>query len=416
MSSPTKRTVDWRSDLEASRDLSVPEKKSFAVLLGWFEKWRVSAGLEAGVEAGRVFWRAQVLAKDRQDWQLDQWAEAMRWFLGWLEMARREGGEVRSLAERVRIAVDGAGARRGLALRTRRTYGGWVARFAGWAGTAKAVMDEGKARDWLSTLVTERRVSFATQKQALNALAFFYKDVCGREAPELGVELRRTERRVPSVLTVGEMAELLRNLPENCRLAAELQYGAGLRLAEVVSLRVKDVDTGRGQVVVRGGKGDKDRVTVLPAKLVERIAEQKRENRKLHDGDREAGLPGVALGGALERKFPRAGERWEWFWLFPAKGISTDPDSGVRRRHHLHPKVYSEHVKTAAAAAGIEKRVTTHVLRHSFATHLLESGTDIRTLQELLGHADVKTTEIYTHVAQGVGRTGVRSPLDALVA
>ena len=416
MSSSKKRTADWKSDLEASRDLSVPEKKSFSVFLRWFEKWRVADRLEANVETGRAFWRAQVLAKPREDWQLEQWAEAMRWFLGWLEVIRREGGEVCSLEERVRTAVDNAGARRGLALRTRRTYAGWLVRFAGWAGTAQAVMDEGKARDWLSTLVTERRVSFATQKQALNALAFFYKDVCGREAPELGVELRRTERRVPSVLTVREMAELLRNLPENCRLAAELQYGAGLRLGEVVALRVKDVDVERGQVVVRGGKGDKDRVTVLPAKLVEQIEQQKRENRALHEGDRKADLPGVYLGGVLERKFPRAGERWEWFWLFPARGTSVDPDSGVRRRHHLHPKVYAEQVKMAAAAAGIEKRVTTHVLRHSFATHLLESGTDIRTLQELLGHADVKTTEIYTHVAQGVGRTGVRSPLDALVA
>ena len=197
-------------------------------------------------------------------------------------------------------------------------------------------------------------------------------------------------------------------------LAARLQYGAGLRLSELVRLRVQDVDVGRGTVTVRQGKGDKDRVTVLPKSLREEIAEQVERSREVWRGDREAGIAGVHLPGALARKFRRAAETFEWFWLFPAKQISMDPETRTRRRHHLHGQVYNEAIKRAAGAAGIEKRVTSHALRHSFATHLLENGTDLRTIQDLLGHEDISTTEIYLHVAIGENGLGVVSPLDAL--
>lgn len=196
-------------------------------------------------------------------------------------------------------------------------------------------------------------------------------------------------------------------------LVARVQYGAGLRLSEVTRLRIKDVDLERGTVTVRCGKGDKDRVTVLPKSLVGKIREQIEVARGLWEEDQRTGRAGVYLPGALARKFSQAAESFAWFWLFPAKQHSTDPESGMVRRHHLHGKVYNEAIKRAAEALGIHKRVTSHALRHSFATHLLESGTDLRKIQELLGHEDITTTEIYLHVTMGVHGMGVTSPLDA---
>ena len=245
-----------------------------------------------------------------------------------------------------------------------------------------------------------KTLHFSTQKQALNALVFFFKRVCGREKVDLQVEFRRTEKKPPVVLDFDEIAAILKNLPPTCRLAAELQYGSGVRLKELMNLRIKDVDIKRGQVAVRTAKGDKDRITTLPNIVGEKLVAWKKEIKVIHEGDRLAGTPGVALPGALERKWPRAGEKWPWFWIFPAPALSADPDSGVIRRHHLHKGTYGDALRKAAEVAGIEKRFTSHVLRHSFATHLLEGGTDIRTIQKLLGHADISTTMIYTHVAR----------------
>lgn len=195
------------------------------------------------------------------------------------------------------------------------------------------------------------------------------------------------------------------------RLMAELMYGSGLRLTELLRLRVKDVDLDRRQVIVRAGKGGKDRVTVLPTTLVGRLREHRERLRRLHEEDRQADAPGVWLPEGLERKFPKAGKAWEWQWLFPSRQWMLDPRTGLRRRHHVLDATFQHAIRQGAIRAQLDKRVTPHVLRHSFATHLLEGGTDIRTVQDLLGHKDVATTQIYTHVMQKPG-LGVRSPLD----
>jgi integron integrase len=384
------------------------------MLLGWLERFRLNQGLPAGREACLRFWKESVQARPREAWQAEQWAGAIRWYLRWLENRHETGGEVRGLEERVRMAVEKAGARRGLARRTRETYGRHAGQFARWAGTSRDVRLPEKARDYLSWLVSERRVAFATQKQALNALVFFFKEVCGMDEVDLGVRLRKTEPRLPVVLDVKEVLAVLEKIDKRYALMARIQYGGGLRLKELVSLRVKDVDEIRGVITIRETKGDKHRTTVLPESLREEVATKKKLLRELHEKDRAAGLPGVMLPGAFAFKDRRAGEKWPWQWFFAGAKPSRDPESGIVRRHHVHEENYSKAMRRAVDEAMIDKRTTTHALRHAFATHLLEGGTDLRTIQELLGHADVKTTEIYTHVAKGIGAMGVRSPLDRL--
>ncbi|MCB1130615.1 MAG: integron integrase [Verrucomicrobiae bacterium] len=406
----------WSKDLEASSDVRQREAPAFAMLLGWQEKFVCGRGLQPGREACERFWREAVLARTREAWQLEQWAAAIRWYLRWLENTRAAGGEVRSLPERVRDAVYRAGARRGLAPRTRETYSRWAASFALWAGDDRAMMRPDKGRDFLEWQVSERKVSYSTQKQALNGLAFFYKAVCGMEEVDLEVRLRKTEKRVPVVLEVAEVMAVLDKIDRKYGLMARIQYGGGLRLMELVRLRVKDIDEKRGIITVRGGKGDKDRTTMLPESLRAEVASRKEELRELFDEDRAAGLAGTWLPEALARKHPHGGEKWPWQYFFPAAKPSVDPESKLLRRHHVGDEAYSRAVRRAVDEAMIDKNASTHALRHSFATHLLEGGTDLRRIQELLGHSDVKTTEIYTHVAKGVGAMGVKSPLDRVFA
>ncbi|MEP2776434.1 MAG: integron integrase [Luteolibacter sp.] len=432
----TKRRCCWRRDLAEFRGLTERERTGFLLVLEWFENFRLRLEMEAGREAAKVFWKAEVLRENRprEDWQLEQWGDAIQWYLKWLEACAEVGADHRSLAERVRAAVRSACSRRGLALRTKQCYGAWAARYATFAGDEGAVMEVATATRFLTSVVLDEDCAYSTQKQALNAVAFFFKHVLDVEEPIFGVKLKKTGTRVPVVLSRGETGRIFGKLGEEAGLskqasgrywlAARLQYGAGLRLSELVRLRIKDVDLERGTLTVRAGKGDKDRMTVLAKNLREEVAEQIRMAREIWEQDKLAGRGGVHIPGAMARKFRRAAETFEWFWLFPARQISVDPatrsyagtssESGVRRRHHLHDKVYNEAIKRAARAAGIEKRVTSHALRHSFATHLLESGTDLRTIQDLLGHEDITTTEIYLHVAVGANGLGVESPLDAV--
>lgn len=252
----------------------------------------------------------------------------------------------------------------------------------------------------------------ATQNQALNALVFLYGEVLHRPLGELG-QLARAQRprRLPEVLGREAVGRLLDAVEADYRLPVRLLYGSGLRLLELLRLRVKDVDLERRQLTVRAGKGNKDRVTVLAEALRAPLAEHLRAVRLTYETDRAGGLAGVKLPDALARKYPRAGEEWSWYWVFPGWKPALDPEDGVLRRPHLREDNIQRAVKAAARKVGLAPRMSPHTLRHSFATHLLEGGTDIRTLQDLLGHREVATTQIYTHVMQKPG-IGVRSPLD----
>ncbi|MBI1892371.1 MAG: integron integrase [Burkholderiales bacterium] len=288
----------------------------------------------------------------------------------------------------------------------------WFIRFHNLTHPAEMAAEEVKV--FLSYLTNERHVSAATYKQALCALLFLYKEVLGIELPWME-DLHRPNRppRRPTVLTQAEIEAVFAGMEGVYQLMARLMYGTGMRLMECLTLRVKDVDFVRREIIIREGKGFKDRVTMLPLVLVEPLREQVSAARRYFDDDRAASRPGVMLPDALERKYPRAGTQWGWFWVFPSDHESTDPRSGVVRRHHLYDQTFQRAIKRGAERARIHKRVSSHVFRHSFATHLLESGYDIRTVQELLGHSDVSTTMIYTHVLNRGGR-GVKSPIDSL--
>lgn len=303
--------------------------------------------------------------------------------------------------------------RRGYAWRTELTYRDWAKRFAQFIEPVEPWRASGVEVDaFLSYLAVERKIAPATQKQALNALVFFLKHGLSIEVGELTFRRAKPRRTLPSVMTRSEVGRLLTELPSGYRLMGELMYGSGVRLMELLRLRVKDLDMERGQVVVRAGKGNKDRVTVFPTSLQEKMDTHYERLGVIFREDRKEKVPGVWLPEGLERKYKRAGERWEWQWLFPSRQLMRDPRSKLVRRHHILDGTFQNAVRSAATRAGFNKRVTPHVLRHSFATHLLESGADIRTVQELLGHAKLETTQLYTHVMQKPG-LGVQSPLDA---
>lgn len=277
-------------------------------------------------------------------------------------------------------------------------------------------MGAAEVEAFLTHLTNTRRVSVSTHKQALSALLFLYREVIGVDLPWMNEMARpTTPRRIPSVLTIEEVAALLSKTEGETGLLARLLYGTGMRLMEGLRLRVKDLDVPRKVITVREAKGGKDRVVMLPQVLATPMSEQLDKARAVWTADRAAQQPGVETPHALDRKYPRAGETWAWFWVFPSPTLATDPRSGVIRRHHLYEQRLQRALKLAVTEAGIAKPVSVHTLRHSFATHLLQAGTDIRTVQELLGHSDVSTTMIYTHVLKMAAGT-TRSPLDALLA
>ncbi|MGV1099372.1 integron integrase [Thiovibrio sp. JS02] len=386
----------------------------------------------------------------RQDWQVAQASEALRllaqkqlqlpWANAWQELvtvvasAAGEGQEAEASGNPVMapqlepafLAKKNYAVRADLlglfhnsarlkhySLRTEKSYDGWINRFL--VFHSERTLGSCGAREvrlFLEHLARDRKVAASTQKQALNALVVFFDQVLGRPFGDLGafVQAKRA-KRLPVVLSISEVQRLLEKLSGVHLLMAGLMYGSGLRLMECMRLRVMDLDFDRQELIVRRGKGDKDRVTLLPARYLQDIKLHLAEVKKIHEGDLARGHGRVYIPEALARKYPKAAYEWGWQYVFPATRLSVF--DGQVMRHHLHESVLQGAIKSAALAAGIPKRVNCHALRHSFATHLLENGYDIRTVQELLGHADVSTTMIYTHVLNRGGR-GVVSPLDGL--
>jgi integron integrase len=300
-------------------------------------------------------------------------------------------------------------------IRTEQAYVDWIRRFVLFHDKRHpAEMGATEVEAFLTHLAVRGKVAASTQNQARSALLFLYKEVLGHELPWLdNVEQAKCPQRLPVVLTHAEVKTLLDRLRGTHRLLASLLYGTGMRLMEGLRLRVKDIDFERREVLVRDGKGGKDRLTPLPTVLIEPLRNHLARVKTLHDKDLQAGYGAVYLPNALERKYPNANREWGWQYVFPSRQLSVDPRSGVTRRHHADEKGVQRAMQQAVRDAGLTKSATPHTLRHSFATHLLMGGYDIRTVQELLGHADVSTTMIYTHVLNRGGQ-GVVSPLDVI--
>jgi len=316
------------------------------------------------------------------------------------------------LLDRLRAALRA----RHYSLRTEEAYVAWVRRYVLFHGKRHPdEMGEAEINAFLTDLAVAKKVAASTQNQALSALLFLYRDVLGKSLESLGdvVRARRPER-LPVVLSPAEVRAVLSRLDGVPRLVATLLYGSGLRLMEALRLRIKDLDFALNQILVRDGQGQKDRRTMLPASLVDSLRLHLADVKALHDADLKRGLGETWLPEALATKYPAASRQWAWQYVFPAPGLSRDPRTGRTGRHHLHETTVQKAVKEALRKAGIPKAASCHTFRHSFATHLLESGYDIRTIQELLGHRDVGTTMIYTHVLNQAGGRGVRSPLDSL--
>ena len=302
-------------------------------------------------------------------------------------------------------------------LRTEEAYVYWISDFVRRSGMRHPrELGAPDIESYLSYLATDRKASTSTHNQALSALLFLYREVLDIELPWLE-DINRPKRpaRIPTVLTIDEVSRLLDGIDGAEGLACRLLYGSGLRLMEALRLRIKDLDLDRRVIIVREAKGRKDRVVMLPAMLARPLKAQLLSSRALWQKDRSEGRPGVELPFALEAKYPNAGKSWSWHWVFPAAGHARDPVSGVMRRHHLYEQRIARALRRAVLRAQIAKHVSAHTLRHSFATHLLQSGVDIRTVQELLGHSDVSTTMIYTHVLKIAAGT-TASPLDRLGA
>lgn len=353
-----------------------------------------------------------------EDWQVKQAEEALRLFQFFQnENCTRESPgssnqqeKWQSLEEKTKQFLR----LKHRAVSTEKTYISWLRSFSHFIhDKAPEQLIPADIQQFLSYLAVEKKVSTSTQNQALNALIFVFRHVLQINVGENELDAVRAayKRRLPVVLSKKEIMEIFDQLAGTNKIMAMLIYGCGLRLQECLNLRIKDIDIERGMVIVRAGKGDKDRRTVLPETIKQSIKSQIDQARKLHDLDREKQIAGVFLPAALERKYPNAGKEWPWFWLFPSKSLSIEPSTTTVRRHHIHAGSLQKAFKTAVTKAEIAKQASIHTLRHSFATHLLENGYDIRTIQELLGHHNLQTTMIYTHVANK-NILGVKSPLD----
>ena len=373
--------------------------------------------------------RDQLQRDGCQEWQIDQAEHAVRIYFvnflkvdktGWHERAPStvadDQGRTNPLAalEQLRTRIR----TRHYSYRTECSYADWIRRFFAYLTERQTLphprVEPAMVRDFLTHLAVHRRVSASTQNQAQSALLFLCREVLGIPLDGLSL-VPRAKRgiRLPVVLSIPETAALLGAMRGTARLMAALIYGGGLRVSECCELRIKDIDFDQGLIIVRGGKGAHDRSTLLPEAVRDDLRSQLQKAAELHQADRTAGLAGVWLPEAIDRKYPNAGRELGWFWIFPSHVLSTDPRAGVVRRHHISDSVVQKAVKLAAARANLHKPVSVHTLRHCFATHLLLNGVDIRQIQDYLGHANVETTMVYTHVVKEL-RNPARSPLDIL--
>ena len=401
----------------------LPERAAKENSIPYYIKWvgdcysflNISGSARLSTDQQKQF--LSYIAKSYEDWQVKQADTALRLYDYFLSRqldaspseASGPGSDWLTVEEKMRTALR----LRHLAYSTEKSYFFWLNTFRAFLKkTDPEQLSGNDLQDFLSYLAVEKNVSSSTQNQALNALVFLYRNVLGKNIEnELNAVRASYRRRLPVVLTKQEIERIFECMDGVPRLMAMLIYGCGLRLQECLRLRMKDVDLDRNMLIVRSGKGDKDRRTVLPESLKEELVRLSAEVKSVYEKDRKENISGVWLPDALEKKYPNAGREWAWFWLFPSKSLSVDPYTSLVRRHHVHPATLQKTFYDALRKAGIAKQASVHTLRHSFATHLLENGYDIRTIQELLGHANLQTTMIYTHVATK-NVLGVKSPLD----
>ena len=388
---------------------------------------------DLNVEArGRKFLQHLRSEKDTADWQVEQAQTALKLYIsnflngdtstlypnGGAQQMRKPTLDYSHVTRAARDAIR----LKHYSYRTERSYIGWIKRFYGYVTDVKKKdiktrgVESSDVRDFLSHLAIKQKVSSSTQNQAFNAILFLFRDVLNIELKDLGKTVRAKRGfRLPVVLTVKEVQEIFNHVNGNNLIILQLLYGSGLRLMELARLRVKDIDFHSSLIFVRGGKGDKDRSTVLPECVKTDLRLHLEKVKALHEEDLEAGHGEVSLPDALERKYSNAAGEWKWQYVFPAQKLSVDPQSGKIRRHHVGEKSIQNAVRRAVKEAGIAKHATVHTLRHSFATHLLMNGVNIREIQELLGHKNLETTMIYTHVLRNMSSTP-KSPLDSLYA
>jgi integron integrase len=396
-------------------------QKKLHYYLNWVAQLYVFCQADIGttVESEKIIQYLKQLSKNLEDWQIQQASDAINLYFFYLRRnAVLEGRVEAGPAELWKLRADEMVKILRLkhrATSTEKTYMTWLRSFYRFLkGKSPDQLRSSDVKDFLTHLAAEKRIAPSTQNQAFNALLFFYRHILDEEIDNLHDVVRaRRRRRLPVVVTKQEIADLFYNMKGTNLLMARLIYGCGLRLQECLNLRIKDLDFNRFRLTIRSGKRDKDRETLLPEKLIDDLNSHIRIGWSLFNQDREKNVPGVYLPYALQRKYPNAGKEWAWQWVFPSHKLSVDPRSKVVRRHHVHHSNLHRHIKRAVHKSGIAKPVSVHTLRHSFATHLLENGYDIRTIQELLGHSSLRTTMIYTHVA-GKNLMGVKSPFDEL--
>jgi integron integrase len=383
---------------------SLPLRQAFVLLLSiQFQKWQI----DQAENAVSLYEQFQSIRKPSIQPLKHGWAEP-RITKNYSPLAIK-----RWIPERDRLRTELR--MRNRSYSTEKSYLYWLQRFSQFVRYKNSTaLTEQDLRSFLEHLAVYKKISAATQTQAFNALLFFYRHVLGIDTPDIRNVVRSKHKpHIPTVLTCGEVRAVISALNGVYRLMASLIYGTGLRLRECLNLRIKDIDFERNSIVVRSGKGDKDRETLLPEGLIKPLQEQMRRVRSRFEEDRRNGIAGVSIPAALRRKYPKSPESWKWFWVFPSPKLSIDPAEKIVRRHHIYHSSLQKAFHKAVQAAGLTKNASVHTLRHSFATHLIEHGYDIRTVQELLGHSSLQTTMIYTHVARK-NKLGVESPFDRL--